>query len=118
MQVFMQKMNKEITGMDKEFLHCLENQYWKGNIRELKNAMERAVIMAEKPVLTLADLPLEIQLVQSEHKPLSAFDFANVEKHHIQRVLAYTKGNKAEAAILMNISLSTIYRKMEAYGLT
>lgn len=118
MQVFAQKMNKEITDMDKAFLHCLENQYWKGNIRELKNAMERAVIMAENPVLTTADLPLEIQFAQPENKPLSPFDFGNVEKHHIQRVLAYTKGNKAEAASLMNISLSTIYRKMVAYGLT
>ena len=115
--VFAKKMNKEISGMDKGFLHCLETQYWRGNIRELKNAIERAIIMAEQPVLTLTDLPLEIQVAQQEQTPISSFDIANVEKLHIQRVLTYTKGDKAEAARLMNISLSTIYRKMDVYGL-
>jgi len=116
--LFAKKMNKEISGTDKDVLNCLENQYWKGNIRELKNAIERAVIMAEHPVLTLADLPLEIQFPQEDDRPFSTFDFSNVERLHIQRVLTYTKGDKAEAARLMNISLSTIYRKIEVYGLT
>jgi len=117
MNLFAEKMNKEISGFSKDFLHYLENQYWKGNIRELKNTIERAVIMAEHPFLAVEDLPLEIQLIQSEHKPLSAFDLASVEKLHIQRVLNYTKGNKSEAAKLLNIGLTTIYRKMDIYGL-
>ncbi|HTS45594.1 MAG TPA: sigma-54 dependent transcriptional regulator [Puia sp.] len=117
MNLFAEKMNKEISGISKEFLHYLENQYWKGNIRELKNTIERAVIMAEHPLLTAEDLPLEIQLAQHEHKPISAFDLASVEKLHIQRVLNYTKGNKSEAAKLLNIGLTTIYRKMDIYGL-
>jgi two-component system NtrC family response regulator len=50
-------------------------------------------------------------------KRLSAFDLASAEKLHIQRILNYTKGNKAEAARLLNIGLTTIYRKMETYGL-
>jgi DNA-binding NtrC family response regulator len=48
---------------------------------------------------------------------LPAFDLASVEKLHIQRVLNYTKGNKVEAARLLNIGLTTVYRKMEEYGL-
>jgi len=116
-EVYAKKMNKEITGMDKEFIDCLENQPWKGNIRELKNAIERAVIMAEHALLTLSDLPWELQFAQQEQKSVSAFDFASFEKLHIQRVLNYTKGDKAEASRLMNISLSTIYRKIEEYGL-
>jgi DNA-binding NtrC family response regulator len=115
--LFAKKMNKHISGVDKEFLTCLDGQYWKGNIREMKNAIERAVIMAEQPVLAVTDLPLEIQFPQEEDKYISSFDFSKFEKLHIQRVLAFTKGDKSEAARLMNISLSTIYRKIEAYGL-
>ena len=48
---------------------------------------------------------------------LSAFHLASVEKLHIQKVLNYTKGNKSEAARLMNIGLATLYRKIEEYGL-
>ena len=48
---------------------------------------------------------------------LPAFDLASVEKLHIQRVLNHTKGNKVEAARLLNIGLTTVYRKMEEYGL-
>lgn len=117
MNLFAEKMNKEVNSMNKDFLHYLENQFWKGNIRELKNTIERAVIMAEHPVLTVDNLPLEFQLAHPEHKPLSSYDLASVEKLHIKKVLHYTKGNKTEAARLLNIGLTTIYRKLELYGL-
>lgn len=75
--------------------------------------------MADHPLLNIGDLPVEIQLSQPEKsKPLSAFDLASIEKLHIRRVLNYTKGNKPEAAKLLNIGLTTIYRKMETYGLS
>ena len=117
MNLFAEKMNKQISGMSKEFIHYLENQYWKGNIRELKNTIERAVILAEHPLLLVEDLPFEIQFAANEQKSVSVFDLASMEKLHIQRVLNYAKGNKTEAARLLNIGLSTIYRKMELYGL-
>jgi transcriptional regulator with PAS, ATPase and Fis domain len=69
-------------------------------------------------MLSLENLPFEMQIIMPEkRKLLSAFDLASVEKLHIQRILNYTKGNKAEAARLLNIGLTTIYRKMETYGL-
>jgi two-component system NtrC family response regulator len=117
-KLFAEKMNKDIEGMTKEFLSFLVNQDWKGNIRELKNIIERAVILAENPVLSLENLPFEMQIVLPEKSRfVSTFDLASVEKSHIQRILNYTKGNKAEAARLLNIGLTTIYRKMETYGL-
>ena len=116
--LFAEKMNKHIEGMSKEFLYYLESQYWKGNIRELKNVIERAVILSDHSMLSLEDLPFEMQVMPPDHhRPVSAFDLASVEKLHIQRILNYTKGNKAEAARLLNIGLTTIYRKMDAYGL-
>ena len=90
---------------------------WKGNIRELKNVIERAVILADSSELTADSLPLELQAENYKLQALSAFDLASVEKLHIQRVLNYTRGNKVEAARLLNIGLTTVYRKMEEYGL-
>jgi DNA-binding NtrC family response regulator len=118
MKLFADKLNKRVRGMSKEFMHTLERQPWKGNIRELKNVIERAVILSEGEELGVESLPVswgtEAHALQTA---LSAFDLASVEKLHIQRVLNYTHGNKVEAAKLLNIGLTTVYRKMEEYGL-
>ncbi|MBS1602913.1 MAG: sigma-54-dependent Fis family transcriptional regulator, partial [Bacteroidetes bacterium] len=116
-RLFSDKLNKRLTGMSKEFLQALERQPWKGNIRELKNLIERAVILTENDVLQAETLPAAWRANSSAGPPISAFDLASVEKLHIQRVLHYTRGNKVEAARLLNIGLTTVYRKMEEYGL-
>ncbi len=117
LEVFAQKSNQRIQGMSKDFLEHLQNHEWKGNIRELKNVMERAVILANGPELTVDSLPLELQTTSYKPQTLSAFDLTSVEKLHIQRVLNHTKGNKTETAKLLNIGLTTLYRKIEEYGL-
>ena len=104
--------------MQKDFVEHLLHNDWKGNIRELKNVLERAVILAEGHELTLDCLPLELQAYAYQPQSLSAFDLASVEKLHIQRVLNHTKGNKTEAAKLLNIGLTTLYRKIEEFNLT
>ncbi len=117
-QVFAPKTNPRVKGMDKDFTDRLQQHPWKGNIRELKNVVERAVILAEQPELGVQNLPLEMQAMQSGgQQQLSAFDLASVEKLHILRVLQHTRGNKTEAARLLNIGLTTLYRKIEEYGL-
>src|SRR6202012_4682488 len=62
MKLFAVKMNKKMEGMDREFLQILEGRPWKGNIRELRNVIERAVILAEGRELTRESLPLEFQV--------------------------------------------------------
>lgn len=119
LQFFNKKSNKRIEGFSKEFLEHLQQHEWKGNIRELKNIIERAVILADDPLLTVGNLPSELQVTGFRSSgPLSAFDLASVEKLHIQRVLNHTKGNKTEAARLLNIGLTTLYRKIEEYHLS
>jgi len=118
MKMFAQKINHPIESMSKEFLEHLQQHEWKGNIRELKNVIERAVILADDIQLTLSNLPIELQTTNYRPQTLSAFDLASVEKLHIQRVLNHTKGNKTEAAKLLNIGLTTLYRKIEEYGIT
>lgn len=119
LKIFSAKTNTAVQSMSKEFLEHLQQHDWKGNIRELKNVIERAVILANGTELTLENLPLDLQATHfNSQKTLSAFDLASVEKLHIQKVLIYTKGNKAEAARLLNIGLTTLYRKIEEYGLS
>jgi DNA-binding NtrC family response regulator len=105
--------------MSDEFLEHLQLHSWKGNIRELKNIIERSVILAEGDELKLIDLPLELQSNQLKNsdKTISAFDLSSIEKLHIHRVLIHTKGNKTETARLLNIGLTTLYRKIEEYGI-
>jgi DNA-binding NtrC family response regulator len=113
------KNNPAVKSMSHEFLEHLQFHHWKGNIRELKNILERSVILAEGNELQLSDLPLELQTNQLNNtdKSMSAFDLASIEKLHIQRVLIHTKGNKTETAKLLNIGLTTLYRKIEEYGI-
>jgi len=114
--LFAAKVNKPIPEMSSAFLDKLKSYSWKGNIRELKNIMERIVILSDKKILTEEELPFEIK---NRHQSVStSFDLADVEKQHIQRVLSYTKGNKTEAARLLNIGLTTLYRKVEEYKLS
>jgi transcriptional regulator with PAS, ATPase and Fis domain len=116
---FAKKTNKRIEGMSEEFLTQLLQHEWKGNIRELKNILERAVILTDGTQLTVESLPADLQVGSYKlHGPISAFDLASVEKLHIQRVLNHTKGNKTEAARLLNIGLTTLYRKIEEYRLS
>ncbi|HWB25678.1 MAG TPA: sigma-54 dependent transcriptional regulator [Chitinophagaceae bacterium] len=117
---FARKTNKPLKDISPAFVAALQNHYWKGNIRELKNVIERAVILEESDVLTVDSLPLELQNAAegpTNNNQLSAFSLASVEKLHMQRVLNHTGGNKTEAAKLLNIGLTTLYRKIEEYKL-
>jgi len=121
LSLFAAKTNSRLTGMSPDFLQHLQHHSWKGNIRELKNVIERAVILSEGTELSTDNLPLEFQQSSSNsdssNATLSAFSLASMEKLHIQRVLNHTRGNKTEAARLLNIGLTTLYRKIEEYHL-
>lgn len=113
------KTNKKIETINPEFLDKLENYNWPGNIRELKNVIERSVILAGGDTLSVEVLPYELQHpVAKSTKSLSAFAMQSIEKLHIQKVLNYTKGNKAETARLLEIGIATLYRKLEEYNIT
>lgn len=113
---FSVKQNKQIQEIEPAFFEALMNYAWRGNIRELRNTMERSVILASDNRLTPEDLPLEIRM--GESGAMNAMELSAVEKRHIIKILAYTNGNKTEAARLMKIGLTTLYRKMEEYGIT
>ncbi|MDB4925168.1 sigma-54 dependent transcriptional regulator [Mucilaginibacter sp.] len=115
---FSLKVNKQITGFTDDFLQSLEIYNWPGNIRELKNVIERAVILCDGNELDASLLPYEFEAPPVKtSNPVSAFDLSSVERLHIQRVLNHTQGNRAEAARLLNIGIATLYRKLKEYEL-
>ena len=94
-------------------MEMLLNHTWTGNIRELKNIMERAVILADSNCLEICDLPPGFN-PSAEFKS-DVLLLSEVEKQHIHRVLHLTHGNKSETARLLGIGLTTLYRKIEEY---
>ena len=110
------KTNPAVNAIKPDFMEQLQLRAWKGNIRELKNVIERAVILSTGSELTLEHLTLNLQ-GSSPDGGMSAFELASVEKLHIQRTLNHTGGNKMAAAKLLNIGLTTLYRKIEEYKL-
>lgn len=118
-QLFTQRLGKKIEGVTPEFLKALKTAEWKGNIRELRNVVERSLIVCDRQ-LTLQDLPIDLQYnptIDSPSSNSSEFDLAAMEKRHIARVLQHTRGNKTEASRLLKIGLTTLYRKIEEYGI-
>ena len=116
---FSVRLARPVTEITPAFLEALEQQPWKGNIRELRNVIERSLIVCESERLDVADLPLDIQdthYEQSDETTPGSFELSAMERRHIARVLEYTKGNKTEAARLLKIGLTTLYRKIEEYG--
>ena len=113
--VFAAKTNKPVPVLQKEYLEALQQYGWPGNIRELKNVIERSVILENGNELTTSTLPFNMQ--HAADAKSSSFELAVVEKQHIQKVLQHTNGNKTETARLLGIGLTTLYRKIEEYHL-
>lgn len=109
---FSAKVNKPDFKMDEGFSDLLLKHSWKGNIRELKNVMERVAILADGQELSSSLLPYEFhqggQIADGDSMKMET-----IEKQHIIKVLKHTKGNKTETARLLGIGLTTLYRKIE-----
>ena len=113
------RVGKKVRSMHPAFSKALQQHFWKGNIRELRNVIERCIILTDTDQLTPDLLPPDF-----EQAPLSAqpslphsLDLSHVERDHIQRVLERTEGNKTKTAELLGIGLTTLYRKIQEYGL-
>lgn len=115
---FATKSNKRINTVSPDYLKLLEQNSWKGNIRELRNVIERSVILTADDTLSIDTLPLEIQYPDTDSSDLAtAMALSDIERMHIEKILDYTQGNKAEAARILKIGIATLYRKIEGYKL-
>ena len=89
---------------------------WPGNVREMMNAIEHALIVCEDEI-TRHDLPIDMLTGDTSTAADDSFDLKSVERNHIIKVLHHTHGNKTETARLLKIGLTTLYRKIEEYGI-
>ena len=112
-RMFAEKMNKPVPQLSNEYLDALKKHHWKGNTRELKNVIERSVILSGGSLFP-ATLPFNFS---SQGSSPFVYELEQVEKQHILKVLQLTGGNKTEAASKMNIALATLYRKIKDYSL-
>ena len=130
-----EKTGRFVSGISKDALRALVNYEWTGNVRELENAVERAVIIASGRQIELDDLPEAISRkafelhAQAKQERLRAASEGNsigievelptamseVEKQVIEATLDYTGGDKSRASRLLNIGRKTLYRKLEQY---
>ena len=90
---------------------------WPGNVREMMNAVEHALIVCESEI-TNHDLPIDMLSGDTSTVADDSLDLKSVERSHIIKVLRHTHGNKTETARLLKIGLTTLYRKIEEYGIT
>lgn len=95
-------------------MELLERHDWPGNVRELENAMERAVILQEETVIGPLDLPAKVGQQKAGRRPGTLEDR---EKEAILKILEETGGNKTQAAKILGIHPSTLYRKLKGYGI-
>ncbi|MEZ4416679.1 MAG: sigma-54 dependent transcriptional regulator [Gemmatimonadota bacterium] len=131
---FSDQFGRHLTGTDAAAMEALERYTWPGNVRELINVMERAVLLAPGPKLSLADLPAQIsgalppemrgpeppRLESLVRQPLDeARDrlVSWLESAYLERVLSETRGRVGQAAERAGVSTRTLYNKMQQYGL-
>jgi DNA-binding NtrC family response regulator len=115
LEKYNREMNRHVEEIDEETLKILQNYHWKGGIRELENVIERAIILCESNKITKIDLPPNmVQIpVPPEKSIILKEAVADFEKKHIAQILQMTDRDKVEAAKLLGISLSSLYRKMD-----
>ena len=116
---------KKIRGIEKDALEALVQYDWPGNIRELKNIVERMIVLSSAETLTLDQVPEDIRQGSSRigvnhgNRALQGITkIMDAEKELIRSALLETKGNKSTAAQKLGISRRTLYRKIEEYGLS
>ncbi len=117
---FREKSGKEVVGISNRAVDLLRAYHWPGNVRELENIIERAVVVAEKKVLGVEDLPEHIRYIDGdvggkniEIEIGSRMD--EIEKKVITETLHYSGGIKSKAARILGIGRRTLYRKLEDY---
>lgn len=113
---FKSKAAHPIKGFSPEALQLMEEYSWPGNVRQLKNCIERAIVLGRKDYIGPKDLdliPQEVTLPEKSRIP----PLAEIEKAHIVKALQATGGNKTQAADLLGIQRSTLYEKLKLYNI-
>jgi NtrC-family two-component system response regulator AlgB len=113
---FAKENQHEISGFDSEVEAVFESYPWPGNIRELRNSVERAAILCSSGMVTLEHLPVDLA-AYPERRPRNGESLEAIEESHIRRVLATGKSME-EVARILGIDVATLWRKRKKYGIS
>ncbi len=109
------ELRKNVRKVPAEVMKLLSEMPWKGNVRELENALTRAVILAKGDIVLKENLPLEFEDKKLFARALTSLE--EVEKEYIRYVLTAVKGSKTKASQILQISRPTLDKKIKDYGL-
>jgi len=115
------ELKKHFKGAEANVIRLLMSLPWKGNVRELDNVIEHAMILADGDWLTLNDLPASLKAANAAtpvFTPNLKEALKQFEKQHILRILEQTNQDRREASRLLEISLSSLYRKIEEFDIS
>ncbi len=118
LRMFGLKYGKEIRGFTSDYIEMLESYHWPGNIRELRNAVERAVVICPGESISVLDLPEKILKTQNEIMHISiplGSSVEEAEKKLILETLASVGNNKAKAARILGVSRKTLHNKLHSF---
>ena len=115
--MFSRKYQKTISGVSPPALKKLQKYQWPGNIRELRHTLERAIILAESPMLQPADFLFPESEKDIEGLVFDNYNLEDVEKTIIRKALKKHEGNVSHAAKELGLTRTSLYRRMEKYGL-
>jgi two-component system response regulator HydG len=116
---FSRKFKKDFEDVTPEAAECLRRCPWPGNVRQLRNVIERVVLLETGPTLTLSHLPPEIADTNGTHAVPSqspSLSLAQIEERHIKLVMKMTGGNKSQASRVLGISRPTLIEKLKRMG--
>ncbi len=115
--VYSKKYRKKIKGINAEAMQKLSKYQWPGNVRELQHAIERAIIMSDSDTLQPDDFIFSSRKDKVGELELDTYNLDDIEKTVIEKVLKQNQGNVSQAANMLGLTRTSLYRRMEKYGL-
>jgi DNA-binding NtrC family response regulator len=111
---FLERFNREygksVRGLTRRAQLVVANYPWPGNVRELENVLGHACMMADQEFLDVRDLPEHLHSIEAPVDEEVAISLAEMERRHARRVVEHTRGNKTQAAAILGIGRTTLYR--------
>ncbi len=116
LEMYGERFNRPGLPLSREALAALMDHPFPGNVRELENAIQAAVALAPGDTISVDDLRLEIEGRHSTTVPGGLMSLEEMERRHIEQVLAAVDGNRQQAARILGIDRTTLYRKMQRFA--
>ena len=117
LDIYSKKYRKKIKGISADAMKRLTQYQWPGNVRELQHSLERAVIMSDSDMIQTDDFLLSSRSDKSAEIEIDTYNLDEVEKNIIVKVLKQNQGNVSHAANILGLTRTSLYRRMEKYGL-